>query len=141
MTSKEVYRVLKPGGLFIATVATKNWEEYLFGNFIFGDIYKKWMRKKQVHFNLLTNKQWKITFKKQGFKIVQEIGYLDKKAVRWIDLLHYLSISSLITYKLFGKWVLWKDKLFLFPLRFLSNLISPNIDPRKSGNIFFAITK
>lgn len=137
----EIYRVLTPGGIFLATVATNLWEEYLLGNLILGDIYKKLMRKKQAHRNLLSYRQWQNIFIKNGFHIRQEVGYLDQNVVRFIDLSHYLSISSLFSYKLFGRWVLWQDKLFIFPIDLLAKMISTSIDPDKSACIFFALKK
>lgn len=141
LTIKEIYRVLKPGGLFLTTVAAKNWEEYLLGNLILGDIYKMWMRKKQVHYHLLHFWEWEKVFTKAGFKIIKETGYLDKRAVRWIDFFHYLSLPSLLTYKLTGHWVIWQNKLFLFPIDWLGNLISGDLPADRSGNIFFALVK
>lgn len=141
-TITEIYRVLKPGGLFLTTVVAKPWEDYFFGNLICGRLYKNWMRKMQKHHHLNTDKQWTMIFKKHGFKIEEETGYLDKKAVSFIDLFHYLSFSSLISYKLWKKWVLWQDKPFIFPtVSWLVNLISPVVPSDKSGNIFFALVK
>lgn len=138
---KEIHRVLKPGGSFITTVATKNWEEYLFGNLILGDFYKKWMRKKQVHINLLTHQQWRNMFERTGFSVKEETGYLDKTAVRWIDIWHYLSIGSLISYKLFKRWTMVEKKRLLFPASYFSRLVAVDLPPEKSGNIFYYLCK
>lgn len=141
-TLKEIHRVLKSGGLFLTTVVAKPWEDYFFGNLIFGRFYKNWMCKMQKHHHLNTDKQWSTLFKKHGFKIEERIGYLDKKAVRFIDIFHYLSFPSLISYKLWKKWVLWQDKPFIFPsFSWLVKLISPDISSDKSGNIFFSLKK
>lgn len=138
----EAYRVLKPGGALLTTVMAAPWEEYLFGNIFLGDIYKKWMRKKQVHLNLYNHKNWDKEFKKSGFRIVDKIGYLDKKASRLIDICHYLSVGSLITYKLFGKWVIFPG-LFtrINPLTYLTKVISKEIKPDQAGALFYKLTK
>jgi len=136
----EIRRVLKPGGLFLTTVVSDNWEKYLLGGLFFGDRYRTWMRKKQVHLNMLSEREWKKSFSKAGMKIDQEIGYLDRKAVRLIDLSHYLSAGSLVSYKLLNKWVIWKGKPQFF-LSLLSKLISPDLPPDNSGNLFFSLQK
>lgn len=141
LTLKEIKRVLKPGGLFLTTVATKNWEEYLFGNIILGEKYKNWMRKKQVHFNLLTPDGWKSKFVKAGLKTIEAIGYLDKKAVQAIDIFHYTSVSSLIYYKMTKKWIIWPGKTELFPLKFLTGMVSTDLPPESAGNVFYTLKK
>ncbi|MBI4990539.1 class I SAM-dependent methyltransferase [Candidatus Gottesmanbacteria bacterium] len=139
---KEIYRVLKPGGLFITTVMAKPWEENLFGAKILGDLYKKWMGKKQIHRNLLTKNEWDEAFRKSGFIIKKAIGYLTPQACQLIDVCHYLSIPSLVTYKLFGKWVVFPS-LFtrLYPTKSLAQVISENVDPDQSGAIFYLLEK
>ncbi len=141
LTLKEIQRVLKPGGLFLTTVVAKPWEEYFLGNLILGDFYKMWMRKKQIHINMYSEKEWKQIFKKYKYKIIDEIGYLDKIAVRLIDLFHYISLPNLITYKLSRNWVIWKGIINYFPLDWLSQLIEKDIPTSISGNIFFALQK
>lgn len=100
----EINRVLTPGGYFIVTVMTDKWENYQFGARLFGDFYRSYMRKVQEHHNLLGRAKWRKTFESKGFKVVKEIGYLSGKASMWLDISHYLSFPSLISYKLVGKW-------------------------------------
>jgi ubiquinone/menaquinone biosynthesis C-methylase UbiE len=138
---KEIYRILKPKGLFITSVATDNWEEYLFGSLLLGDLYKKWMRQKQVHINLYSEKKWTEVFESVGFEVIEKTGYLHKNAVRWIDILHYLSLSSLFTYKLFNRWVLFPQKNWYFLYDILEKTIKDDLPAKKGGNIFFALKK
>lgn len=102
----EIYRILKPGGYFITSVMADQWEYNQFGSKIFGKKYLDYMRKTQVHHNLFTNKEWQAYFKKSGFKIKSIEGYLYKKSAFYLDFFHYLSIGSLISYKIFGSWIL-----------------------------------
>ncbi len=141
LTLREISRVLKQGGLFLTTVVAIPWEEYFLGNLLLGDWYKKWMRKKQKHFNMYSEIVWKQIFTKCRYKIIDEVGYLDKTAVRFIDLFHYISLPNLITYKLFGKWVIWKGIANILPINLLSRIIDEEVPPSKSGNIFFALKK
>jgi ubiquinone/menaquinone biosynthesis C-methylase UbiE len=138
-TVSEIHRVLKPGGLLITTVVAKPWEDHLLGSKLVGSEYKSWMRKKQVHVNMLTYAEWSMLFKKQGFRIEEVIGYLDAKAVQTIDVAHYLSIPSLLSYKLWKRWVLWKD--MPYPMSLLEHLLSGKVQNEKSGALFFVLKK
>lgn len=103
-TLKEVHRVLKPGGYFLTGVMADKWEQHMFGSRILGNPYKKFMRKQQVHINLLSEHQWTKKFEKAGFKVVEKTGYISPENAKWMDIFHYVSIPSLLTYKLFKKW-------------------------------------
>ncbi len=141
-TLKEIYRVLKPGGLFITTVMAKPWEENLFGSMILGKWYKDWMRKKQVHLNLFTRQSWDQAFRRAGFRISSTVGYLSPSACKLIDLCHYLSLPSLITYKISGKWVLWpKISEKIYPIDYLVKIINEKVNTDKSGAIFYVLNK
>ncbi|HJZ05302.1 hypothetical protein A2634_00820 [Candidatus Amesbacteria bacterium RIFCSPHIGHO2_01_FULL_48_32] len=137
---KEVWRVLKPGGGFLTTVMAKPWEENLAGSLLLGNTYKAWMKKKQVHFNLLDSEEWNGEFKKAGFKIEEEIGYLSPAACKLIDICHYLSLPSLVLYTLTGKWVLGLEHK-LYPVDWLVKEITENAESEKSGAIFFELVK
>lgn len=134
----EIYRILKTKGVFITTVMAKPWEENLVGSIIFGNSYKSWMRIKQVHLNLLSYQQWKQVFIKSGFTVRENIGYLTPEACKWLDICHYLSLPSLISYKLTGKWTFIPN---LFPVRLIEKIFEKNCDSEESGAIFWVLIK
>lgn len=142
LSLKEIYRVLKPGGYFITSVMTDQWENNLFGSKIFGKKYIDYMRKIQVHHNLLSNIQWQTNFKKNGFKIQSIDGYLYSRSSFWLDIVHYLSIFSLIYFKLFGKWVLFSipflDKIII---QLIKKTILDEKDLNKASALFFVLKK
>ncbi len=138
---KEVHRVLKRDGIFFTTVMTKPWEDHLYGAKIFGRFYKGWMRKQQVHRNLLTKNAWDETLRKSGFKIEKAIGYLTPQACQLIDICHYLSLPSLISYKLTGRWVLFPQMNFVYSVDYLTNILSKDINSDQSGAIFYVLRK
>jgi ubiquinone/menaquinone biosynthesis C-methylase UbiE len=139
---KEINRVLKDKGRFYLTVMTDKWEEYLFGSIFLGNIYTKWMRNQQVHKQLFSKEKWIQEFRKAGFSVKKSTGYLDKKTSMWLDLLHYLSIDSLLTYKLFKKWVIFPQRYDIFPVyKLLFNLTKKDIDPDESAALYFELIK
>ena len=140
-TLKEISRVLKSSGLFITAVMAKPWEENLFGNKILGNYYKKWMKKVQIHKNLFTKKDWDEVFQKAGFKIEAAKGYLSPSACRLIDVCHYLSLPSLINYKLFGKWVLFPPLSQIYPVDYFLKILSQRVDIDSAGGLFYVLKK
>ena len=136
---REIYRILKPGEIVIAPVMAKPWEDYLFGAKIFGQAYKRWMRKKQQHINLLSRDEWRQKFEKAGFKLISEIGHINPQMCTWVDFLHYVSLPYLIIYKLTGQWTLWK--INPWPTSWFKKLIEKNVDPKIAGGIFYVWQK
>jgi SAM-dependent methyltransferase len=138
----EIRRVMKPKGKLITTVMTDNWEKYLFGSLLLGALYKKWMRKKQRHLNLLSSNDWQNVFKKNGFKVRKSIGYLDKKTSRRVDILHYVSAGSLISKKVFNKWVVFPEILDVLKIEDkLKRISESNCAVNKSAAIFYVLEK
>jgi len=138
---KEINRVLKSKGYFLTTVMTDKWSEFMLGKKFFGKVYVSLMNKKQDHFNLLSLSQWEKIFKKNGFEVVEKVGYLSKNNSQFLDLFHYFSTPSLLTYKIFGRWVIfpfWYK--FLKIDKFIKNKISfPSA--QNSASIFFVLKK
>jgi ubiquinone/menaquinone biosynthesis C-methylase UbiE len=136
----EMHRVLKPGGKALLTAVAKPWEDNLFGAMLLGNSYKGYMQRKQVHINMFTSDKWREIFKKSGFKITKTTGYVPERMVKLIDVSHYLSLPSLVSYKLTGKWVLLPN-LNIYPADRLADDISPNVAPDKSGAVMFELTR
>lgn len=142
LSLKEINRILKPGGYFLTTVMTDEWENYLFGKKILGNLYASFMRKKQQHYNLLSEKSWRKTFERNGFKIIQTIPYLSPAVSERIDLYHYLSLPSLISYMLFKKWNLFtSNKKENNTVNKIANFINQPFNPKNSSAIFYILKK
>lgn len=142
LSLREIYRVLKPGGYFITSVMTDQWENNQFGSKIFGKNYLNYMRKIQLHHNLFSKSQWQEYFKKSGFQINSVEEYLYSRSAIWLDVFHYLSIGSLISYKLFNKWVLFNIPLFnKLKTKIIKNLIAYKNNYSKPSALFFVLKK
>jgi SAM-dependent methyltransferase len=101
----EIHRVLKPDGLFIATVMTDKWEQFLPLGKLLGKTYVRYLRKMQEHNNLFSYQKWQNTFEHHGFKSCSIIGYVNQHTAKYLELYHYLSLPFLISYKFTGNWV------------------------------------
>ncbi|MFZ5376691.1 MAG: class I SAM-dependent methyltransferase [Patescibacteria group bacterium] len=139
----EIHRVMKKNSIFLTTVMTDKWEENLLGSAIFGDLYKRWLRKKQQHFNLLTVDQWSQKFMKVGFRVKKVVTYLPKDGSRLMELLHFFSLPSLVTYKLFGQWVIIKKWYSFFSMHKLIEKYnrSTQSDESEAAAVFFVLQK
>lgn len=137
----DIARVLKPGGYFLASVMADNWEDYLLGSKVFGERYKAYMRKKQVHYNLFSKRNWEELFAKNNLISKDAIGYLSQSTASSMDLFHYVSFPSLITHTLFGKWVVFPSLWAAVFTQFIANKISFTKTPEKSAAIFFVLQK
>lgn len=142
LSLKEIYRVLKPGGFFLTSVMADQWENNMFGTKIFGRRYTEYMRKTQVHHNLLSNNKWREYFKKSGFQINSVDRYLYPRSSFWLDIFHYLSIGSLISYKLFNKWILFNIPLFnKLKTQLIKKIIVDENNLDKASALFFVLKK
>jgi len=138
----EIYRVLKPHGFLIVTVMTNQWEQHLFGRKILGNIYVKWMRQKQFHLNLFTLDQWNRVFTKIGFRINLNRGYLSPKNSSWLDIAHYLSLPSLLSYMLFRQWNFFpRLPINARLVNFIKTQSVPFNDKNNSSALFYLLKK
>jgi ubiquinone/menaquinone biosynthesis C-methylase UbiE len=139
---RELHRVLNPGGYVLATVMTSNWNNYLVGTKIIGGWYQTFLKKLQQHHYLLSFEEWSASFADAGFNIVETTGYLSKKTARFLELFHYLSIPSLVTHALSGKWVLFPGLLAgEKSSAAIAHLIDYPVDPDESAALFFLLKK
>ena len=119
---------------------TSDWSDMMLGIILLGKNYAKWMNKRQEHESLLSKKQWESLFKKAGFTIEKEIGYINEKTAKWLDLFHYLSLPSLVTYKLFKKWILfpWVNEKMV---RWVETHCNASLQRNKFAACFYVLRK
>lgn len=107
----ETARVLKKGGMLYFTTVTDIWPKYLFGSLFLGNFYKRFFVKKSKHYNMYSVKTWSKKLETNNLEIIEFQHYLDNKKIMWLfDISHYLSVSSLLTKKIFNRWVLFPKK-------------------------------
>lgn len=137
----DTVRVLKVGGMLYFNVPTDQWPHYLFGSRILGKKYEEYFVKKSKHYNLYSFFKWKENLSQLGFEILYHTHYLDNKKIMWLfEISHYLSISSLVTKKLFNRWVLFPGKIRF--LGFLEDFLITEIRKNSiKGPYLFIVAK
>lgn len=138
---RESHRVMARGGTCYVTVMAAPWETHLFGAKLFGDMYRRWMKKKQVHVNLFTYAEWEKSFLRAGFRIQSVTPYLSPRAAMWLDILHYLSIPSLISYSMNRRWVWWPSFTRYYPVKLLARLMDEPVGLQDAGALFFVLRR
>lgn len=139
-TLRELNRVLKRKGYFYLTVVNSNWESNLLGGKIFGEIYLRWLKKTQKHYNLLSELEWKRIFKRNNFEIIKTIAYHSSKQQIWNEVFHFLSIPDLMYKRFFGKWTVFNN----WPFSIIARKIILNVNREKGKDCscnFFVLRK
>lgn len=140
-TLSEIFRVTKRGGVMYCTVMTDVWNEHLLGRKLLGKKYLKWMKKVQRHPNLYSVKKWDKVFSNSGFSVVEKTGYSGKPSSRKNELFHFLSFDSLLTKKMFGKWVVAPWRFNLLNLQRLALESINFVQSNKSSAVFYVLQK
>jgi len=141
-TMQELARIVKWRGTVLCSVMTERWEAYLLGRAWLGQSYATWLRRRQDHKHLLLAGEWRARFEQAGLHPRAVIGYMDKRASRWLELAHYLSAPALVSRRLFGKWVLFPFLFDLVPLHLLcASLVRDDIPAADAAALFFVLEK
>jgi SAM-dependent methyltransferase len=146
-TLGEVARVLRPGGVFVASVVGHHFPEYLLGTALLNGLgldgrrYGRWFNRISYHFNTLSPQEWRARFAAAGFETLTLRPYISAAALKLFDFSHYYGAPSLITRKLTGRWLLYPP---LTPNRLWEPLlrrIYAAPDPADGAYYFFVLRK
>lgn len=111
---REIARVLKPGGIFAATMPAPAFAEFLLGSTTLHRLgldraaraYGRWFNRISQHFHVDSPELWAERLNAVGLMPVEQEEYFSPSAHRAFDAAHWLGVPNLFTRKLFGKWVL-----------------------------------
>ncbi len=109
---REIAHVVRPGGLFVASVVGDRFPNALLGTWLLnrlgldGNIYGRWFNRISYHYNTLSRTEWSKRFEQAGFTVEVCRPYLTDAALKLFDASHYYGAPSLITRALTGRWLL-----------------------------------
>ena len=114
----EVARVLKPGAKFYFAVPNQRFITELWGMKVLSSLglerlavkYSLFFNKIARHINLDPPEVWLERLKKAGFDKVEYWHYFPSKAMHKLERGHAAGLPNLLWKKLFGKWVLFKNR-------------------------------
>ncbi len=106
----EAHRVLRPGGYLLFCAPSEHFTDWLAGAQVFGDSYRRWFNRISRHAHCDSPDQWKARLTQAGFITEHIWYYFSPKALRTLELGHYLGLPNLLSKKLFGKWVVWPSR-------------------------------
>jgi len=110
----EVARVLKPGGRFIFCVPSDHFTELLFFTQVFRRLglerlahsYERYFDRISRHHHCDGVEVWQARLAKAGLHLSDSFYYFSEQALHALDLGHYFGVPSLLTKKLFDRWIL-----------------------------------
>lgn len=111
-TLREIARVVRPGGLFVASVVSDRFPRELLGTWLLdrlgldGRRYGQWFNRISEHHNTLSRAEWTRRFEQAGFIVEGFRPYLSDAALKLFDFSHYYGAPSLITRAFTGRWLL-----------------------------------
>lgn len=106
----ESYRVLQTGGYFLFCSPSDHFTDWLLGAKIAGDGYRRFFNRISRHAHCDSPQVWTERLQRHGFTVEKIWYYFSPKALRILEMGHYLGMPNLITKKLFDQWVVWPSR-------------------------------
>jgi SAM-dependent methyltransferase len=118
----EIARVLKPRGIFVTTLPSEHFAEYLLGASLFRSLglrrfaraYGDFFNRISDHHHIFPPEVWRARLLSVGLEVEQQTYYFSASAHRRFDLSHYLGVPNLVSKRLSGRWVLCDCQAQLF---------------------------
>jgi len=134
-TLSEVARVLRPRGRFLITSPSHRFPELLLGSTLLRGValdraagaYGAWFNRHSRHFHTLSTEGWRDALARHGLKLEESYYYFPARSQRVFDALHYLGAPTLVTRRLIGRWIPWRNPL---TLKAAMRWLGPLADPR-----------
>jgi ubiquinone/menaquinone biosynthesis C-methylase UbiE len=143
---KEMGRVTKKGGTCVITVPSEYFPRYLFGSTLLqkahldkpAKYYEAFMNRVSRHIHIRPKADWQRWLEDAGFEVADSRYYFSRRNTMALDIGHYISIPSLLTKFLLGRWVLWPEKKHYLPYKqVLTRFSEPGEDTEEGAYILF----
>jgi len=148
-TVMEIGRVMKPGALFLFCVPNHQFLPNLsIGNFFdrirlrkLGDAYRRFFNTISRHHHCDDPETWQHRLEKAGFELVDWWHYFSPRSLHTLEWGHYLGLPSLVTRKLFGRWILIPRRWNLFCVEKISRQCYDEASEQPQGAYTFYIAR
>jgi hypothetical protein len=103
--------------------------------------YERYFNRISRHHHCDSPERWEHRLARVGLQIEDSFTYFSRQAHRALDLGHYLGLPSLLSKKLFGKWILVPTR---WNLALTERLLRPLFDeapPARGAYLFFVARK
>ncbi len=141
----ELHRVLKPGAMFVFCSPSHNFLPFLsisaglrnVGLSGLASKYEAFFNKISRHHTCDSAEQWTERLTRTGYTVEKHWYYFSKPALRALEWGHYWGLPSLITKKLFNKWILWPSDANLALTDFYLRRYYDEPLPEQGAYVFF----
>ncbi len=146
---KDLARVLKPGAPFIFCVPNHNFLGALSVSNFFDRIglkflanaYRSFFNRIARHKHCDDPETWKTRLENAGFELVDWWHYFSPKALHVLEWGHYFGLPSLITRRLFGRWILAPVRWNLFLTTLITKRAYQESSMQPEGTCTFYIAR
>ncbi len=143
----EAYRILKPGGLFIASMETNEVDKHMFysqllkkiGLHWLSDLYMRKFNRMFHRYTLLSQEAWEKQIEKSGFKIQETRNIVTPKIIKLFDIFTLTAWPSQLLRPVIGKRIVYRPQ---FIVDLLTSLFIKLVDEEQTnGTVLFLIAR
>ncbi len=120
----ECARVLQPEGYFLFCSPSEHFTDWLIGASLLGDVYRRFFDRISRHHHYHSPQEWQHMLARHGFVVERWWYYFSPRALRALEVGHYLGAPNLLARWLTGRWVLFPSRRNVY-LRLLDRLLRP----------------
>jgi SAM-dependent methyltransferase len=101
----ECYRVLRTGGHLLFSAPSDHFTDWLIGRKLFGERYARFFNRISRHYHCEGAQAWQARLTRAGLVLERAWYYFSPRALRALELGHYLGLPNLLYKWLAGRWV------------------------------------